>query len=148
MALTKKDTENLSPPERTSVALSQLRSQVNAKGAHFFRTSYRRLQTWLRTFDGLSPDKRQKRAMKYLNKVLRACGKLRDTELHRKILKSIEVNGDPTARAAIERILRKRRDKRRDAVTASRVLGISTTNCTTRLNRALKKLEEALNVAA
>jgi RNA polymerase sigma-70 factor (ECF subfamily) len=35
-----------------------------------------------------------------------------------------------------------------DAATASRVLGISTTNCTTRLNRALKKLEEALNVAA
>jgi RNA polymerase sigma-70 factor (ECF subfamily) len=35
-----------------------------------------------------------------------------------------------------------------DAITASRVLGISTTNCTTRLNRALKKLEEALNVAA
>ena len=35
-----------------------------------------------------------------------------------------------------------------DAVTASRVLGISTTNCTTRLNRALKKLEEALHVAA
>lgn len=35
-----------------------------------------------------------------------------------------------------------------DATTASRVLGISTTNCTTRLNRALKKLEEALHVAA
>ena len=35
-----------------------------------------------------------------------------------------------------------------DAVTASRVLGISTTNCTTRLNRALKKLEEAVHVAA
>ncbi len=35
-----------------------------------------------------------------------------------------------------------------DATTASRVLGISATNCTTRLNRALKKLEEALNVAA
>ena len=35
-----------------------------------------------------------------------------------------------------------------DAATASRVLGISTTNCTTRLNRALKKLEEALDVAA
>ncbi|HZT92641.1 MAG TPA: sigma-70 family RNA polymerase sigma factor [Gaiellaceae bacterium] len=35
-----------------------------------------------------------------------------------------------------------------DAGTASRVLGISTTNCTTRLNRALRKLEEALNVAA
>jgi RNA polymerase sigma-70 factor (ECF subfamily) len=35
-----------------------------------------------------------------------------------------------------------------DAGSASRVLGISTTNCTTRLNRALKKLEEALNVAA
>jgi DNA-directed RNA polymerase specialized sigma24 family protein len=28
------------------------------------------------------------------------------------------------------------------------VLGISATNCTTRLNRALKKLEEALDVAA
>jgi RNA polymerase sigma-70 factor (ECF subfamily) len=35
-----------------------------------------------------------------------------------------------------------------DAGTASRVLGISPTNCTTRLNRALKKLEEALHVAA
>jgi RNA polymerase sigma-70 factor (ECF subfamily) len=35
-----------------------------------------------------------------------------------------------------------------DAQTASRILGISPTNCTTRLNRALRKLEEALNVAA
>src|SRR5438067_1234507 len=35
-----------------------------------------------------------------------------------------------------------------DAGTAARVLGISATNCTTRLNRALKKLEEALDVAA
>jgi RNA polymerase sigma factor (sigma-70 family) len=35
-----------------------------------------------------------------------------------------------------------------DAATAARVLGISPTNCTTRLSRALKKLEEALDVAA
>jgi RNA polymerase sigma factor (sigma-70 family) len=35
-----------------------------------------------------------------------------------------------------------------DAGAAARVLGISTTNCTTRLNRALGKLEEALGVAA
>jgi RNA polymerase sigma-70 factor (ECF subfamily) len=35
-----------------------------------------------------------------------------------------------------------------DASTAARVLGISPTNCTTRLSRALKKLEEALVVAA
>ena len=35
-----------------------------------------------------------------------------------------------------------------DAGTAARMLGISATNCTTRLNRALKKLEEALHVAA
>ena len=35
-----------------------------------------------------------------------------------------------------------------DAATAANVLGISSTNCTTRLNRALKKLEEALDVAA
>jgi len=35
-----------------------------------------------------------------------------------------------------------------DAATAARVLGISSTNCTTRLSRALKKLEEALDVAA
>jgi RNA polymerase sigma factor (sigma-70 family) len=35
-----------------------------------------------------------------------------------------------------------------DAGTTARVLGISTTNCTTRLNRALRKLEEALDVAA
>lgn len=35
-----------------------------------------------------------------------------------------------------------------DAPTTARMLGISATNCTTRLNRALKKLEEALHVAA
>jgi RNA polymerase sigma-70 factor (ECF subfamily) len=35
-----------------------------------------------------------------------------------------------------------------DAGAAANVLGISATNCTTRLNRALKKLEEALDVAA
>ena len=35
-----------------------------------------------------------------------------------------------------------------DARTAAGMLGISPTNCTTRLNRALGKLEEALGVAA
>jgi len=35
-----------------------------------------------------------------------------------------------------------------DAKTAAGMLGISATNCTTRLNRALSKLEEALRVAA
>jgi len=35
-----------------------------------------------------------------------------------------------------------------DAAAAARALGISTTNCTTRLNRALRKLEEALHAAA
>jgi RNA polymerase sigma-70 factor (ECF subfamily) len=35
-----------------------------------------------------------------------------------------------------------------DAATAARVLGISPTNCTTRLARALRKLEEELHVAA
>src|SRR5829696_4474881 len=35
-----------------------------------------------------------------------------------------------------------------DAATTARVLGISPTNCTTRLNRALKKLEEAFDVVA
>jgi RNA polymerase sigma-70 factor (ECF subfamily) len=35
-----------------------------------------------------------------------------------------------------------------DAGAAARILGISATNCTTRLNRALRKLEEALDVAA
>jgi RNA polymerase sigma-70 factor (ECF subfamily) len=35
-----------------------------------------------------------------------------------------------------------------DAATAARVLGITPTNCTTRLNRALRKLEEAVHVAA
>ena len=35
-----------------------------------------------------------------------------------------------------------------DVRTAASMLGISPTNCTTRLNRALRKLEEALHVAA
>ena len=35
-----------------------------------------------------------------------------------------------------------------DAATAAGMLGISPTNCSTRLSRALEKLEEALNVAA
>ena len=125
MAVTKKDTRSLCTPERTSLALSQLRSKPNADTAHFFRTSYRRLQTWLGTFDP-SLDKREKRAIKYLDKVLRACGKLRDTELHFKMLKNLEVDDDQKSRAIIERALRKRRDKRKDAV-------IDTLQVTTRL---------------
>jgi RNA polymerase sigma-70 factor (ECF subfamily) len=35
-----------------------------------------------------------------------------------------------------------------DAATAAGMLGISSTNCSTRLNRALEKLEEALHAAA
>ena len=35
-----------------------------------------------------------------------------------------------------------------DAASAAAMLGISATNCTTRLSRALDKLEEALRVAA
>jgi len=113
---TKKDIQNLSTPERASVALSQLRSKQNADTAHFFRTSYRRLQTWLGTLDGRPFDKCEKRAIKYLDKVLRACGKLRDTELHIKMLKNLEVDNDAKARGTIEQILKTRRDKRRDAV--------------------------------
>jgi CHAD domain-containing protein len=116
MAVTKEDTHNLSAPERVSVALSQLRSKPNANGAHFFRTSYRRLQTWAGTQEHLSLDKRQRRAIRYLDKVLRACGKLRDTELHIKMLKKLEVEDDGSARSTIERVLRKRREKRKGAV--------------------------------
>ena len=62
----------------------------------------------------------------------------------------------PDLEAALARALRRRaRGDRACAscststpTTAARVLGISPTNCTTRLNRALKKLEEALHVAA
>ena len=117
MAVTKKDTRNLSAPERVSLALSQLRSKSNAGSAHLFRTSYRRLQTWLGTHEHLSLDKRQRRAIKYLEEVLRACGKLRDTELHIKMLKKLEVDDDGNARSTIEQVLRKRRDKRKGAVT-------------------------------
>ena len=116
MAVTKKDTKNLSVPERTSLALSQLRAKPNAKSAHFFRTSYRRLQTWLRTLDHPSLDKCDKRSIKYLDKVLRACGKLRDTELHIKMLKELEVDNDAKARTTIDQILKKRRDKRKAVV--------------------------------
>lgn len=116
MAVTKKDTKNLSVPERASVALSELRSKPNAKSAHFFRTSYRRLQTWLGTLDRPSLDKCEKRSIKYLDKVLRACGKLRDTELHIKMLKNLEVENDAKARTTIEQILKKRRDKRKTTV--------------------------------
>jgi CHAD domain-containing protein len=113
---TKKDIQNLSTPERASLALSQLRSKQNADSAHFFRTSYRRLQTWLGTLDDRPFDKCEKRAIKYLDKVLRACGKLRDTELHIKMLKNLEVDNDAKARNTIEQILKRRRDKRKDAV--------------------------------
>jgi CHAD domain-containing protein len=116
MAVTKKEAEHLSVPERATVALSQLRSKPNAKSAHFFRTSYRRLQTWLGTVDGPSLDRCEKRSIKYLDKVLRACGKLRDTELHIKMLKELEVENDAKARTTIAKILKKRRDKRKTNV--------------------------------
>jgi len=78
-----------SPVERLLASIANLRQQPTAKGAHFYRTSLRRFQAWSDVFHP-RVDPKQKQALKFLDKLRKTTGKLRDAELHLKLLQEIK----------------------------------------------------------
>ena len=74
-----------SPLERLLASVANLRQQPTSKGAHFYRTSLRRFQAWSEIFHPhIDPEQRQ--ALRFLDKLRKATGKLRDTEVHLDLL--------------------------------------------------------------
>jgi len=76
------------PLERLLASIANLRQQPNSKGAHFYRTSLRRFQAWNDVFHPHT-DSEQQRAFKFLEKLRKATGKLRDSEVHIELLQSL-----------------------------------------------------------
>ena len=77
-----------SPLERLLASIANLRQQPTSKGAHFYRTSLRRFQAWSDVFHP-HIDPEQRRALRFLDKLRRSTGKLRDSEVHLDLLKGI-----------------------------------------------------------
>jgi len=80
--------ETQSPVERLLASIRDLKKRRNSKGAHFYRTSLRRFQSWS---DIAKPEleKEQEEALKLLEKLRKATGKLRDSEVHLELLDKI-----------------------------------------------------------
>ncbi|HWY69772.1 MAG TPA: CHAD domain-containing protein [Terriglobales bacterium] len=96
-----------SPPERLLASIANLRQQPTSKGAHFYRTSLRRFQAWN---DVSHPhiDPEQQQALKFLDRLRKATGKLRDTEIHLELLENLA-----GVRSAEKTKLKKERKTRR-----------------------------------
>lgn len=77
-----------SPLERLLASIANLRQQPTSKGAHFYRTSLRRFQAWSDVFHPRI-DPEQRRAFRFLDKLRRSTGKLRDSEVHLDLLQGI-----------------------------------------------------------
>ena len=77
-----------SPLERLIASIANLRQQPTSKGAHFYRTSLRRFQAWSDVFRPHT-DSDQQQAFKFLEKLRKATGKLRDSEVHLELLQSL-----------------------------------------------------------
>jgi CHAD domain-containing protein len=73
------------PVERLLASIANLRQQPTSKGAHFFRTSLRRFQAWSDVFHP-RVESEQKQALRFLEKVNKKAGKLRDSEIHLELL--------------------------------------------------------------
>jgi len=88
-ATTRPKDEIQSPVERLLASIRGLRKRQSSKGAHFYRTSLRRFQSWR---DVAKPElvKNQEQALKLLEKLRKATGKLRDSEVHLELLDKIE----------------------------------------------------------
>jgi|SRR5579859_6314267 len=74
-----------SPVERLLASIANLRQQPTSKGSHFFRTSLRRFEAWSDIFHPRT-DVEQKQAFKFLDKLRKATGKLRDSEVQLELL--------------------------------------------------------------
>jgi len=75
------------PLERLLASVANLRQQPTSKGAHFYRTSLRRFQAWQEVFQP-HLDAEQQQAFKFLDKLRKASGKLRDSEVHLELIES------------------------------------------------------------
>jgi CHAD domain-containing protein len=91
MGMRKKSSEQEfhSPVERLLASIAGLQQQPTPKGTHFYRTSLRRFQAWS---DVVHPQvgPEQKEALQYLDKLRKATGKLRDSEVHLGISKDLK----------------------------------------------------------
>lgn len=95
-----------SPLERLLASIANLRQQPTSKGAHFYRTSLRRFQAWNDVFHP-HLDAEQLEALKFLDKLRRATGKLRDSAVHLELLEQVSTPSDE--KAGLKRELRARR---------------------------------------
>lgn len=100
-----------SPVERLLVSIDGLRKRHNAKSAHFFRTSLRRFQAWEEVVHPkLDSDK--KNAIKFLSKLRKATGKLRDSEVHLDLLDNLD-EASGKEKKKVEKALKTRRKSAR-----------------------------------
>ena len=96
-----------SPLKRLLASIANLRQQPTSKGAHFYRTSLRRFQAWS---DLSHPhlDADQQQILKSLDRLRKATGKLRDSEIHLEILEGLG-RSLKTERSKLEKELKARR---------------------------------------
>jgi len=96
-----------SPLKRLLASIANLRQQPTSKGAHFYRTSLRRFQAWS---DLSRPhlDAEQQQSLKFLDRLRKATGKLRDSEIHLEILEGLG-RSLKTERSKLEKELKSRR---------------------------------------
>lgn len=108
MTAQKRSTPNEgSPVERLLASIAGLRKHRASKSAHFFRTSLRRFQAWEEI---LRPklDPGQKQALKFVNKLRKATGRLRDGQVHLGLLNTLD-GADRKEKKKIEKSLKLRR---------------------------------------
>ncbi|HWC15862.1 MAG TPA: CHAD domain-containing protein, partial [Terriglobales bacterium] len=94
-----------SPVERLAASINELVDHPTSKGAHFYRTSLRRFQAWSAV---ARLDSKQQRSLKLLEKLRKATGKLRDSEVHIDLLDKVEGAGG-REKKKVEKVLRAQR---------------------------------------
>src|SRR5579862_1373847 len=98
-----------SPVERLLASIANLVQQPSSKGCHFYRTSLRRFEAWSDVFHPqLDPE--QKEALKFLDKLRKTTGKLRDSEVHLELLGNLHA-GTHGDKKKLEKELKARRDR-------------------------------------
>jgi CHAD domain-containing protein len=97
-----------SPVERLLASVANLLQQPKSKGAHFYRTSLRRFQAWSDVFHP-RVDSEQKQALKFLEKLRKITGKLRDSEVHLDLLEQLHT-GNPGDKKKLVKVLKAHRD--------------------------------------
>jgi len=107
MTAQKRQPAEASPVERLLVSIDGLRKRHNSKTAHFFRTSLRRFQAWEEIIHPkLDSDKKD--AVKFLNKLRKTTGKLRDSKVHLDLLDNLD-EGSGKEKNKVEKALKLRR---------------------------------------